>query len=97
MESSFEVSEPETQFVPQEDDEETLWKVIEIVQEDKTRKRYKVKWEGVDPSNGKPWAPSWVRMHDCTPDLVEAWLEKKALKAKRRSSVVCESIIFYLH
>jgi hypothetical protein len=76
---SFEISSSETQFIPQEGDEETLWKVIEII--DEKKKAYLVKWEGVDPETNKPWDPSWVPKHDCTDDLVAAWkLSKKTRK-----------------
>ncbi|KAK7442792.1 hypothetical protein VKT23_016036 [Stygiomarasmius scandens] len=85
MEASQDVSEPETQFVPQEDDEDNLWQVIAIVDEDK--KMYKVKWAGTD-SNGNPWPLDWVPKHDCTPDLVVEWKKKKA---RRRSSVASRS------
>ncbi|SJL08959.1 uncharacterized protein ARMOST_12335 [Armillaria ostoyae] len=82
--SQFEVSEPETQFVPKSDDEETLWTVLEILQE--KGKRYKVKWAGIDPETKKSWAPSWVHKHDCTPDLVAEWKRKKLSKKARRNS-----------
>jgi hypothetical protein len=72
------VSSQETQFVPQENDDEVLWKVIEITGE--KDKFYKVRWEGDDPKTGKPWPQSWVPKHDCTPDLVKAWKVTKALK-----------------
>ncbi len=81
--SQFEVSEPETQFVPKSDDEETLWTVLEILQE--KGKRYKVKWAGIDPETKKSWAPSWVHKHDCTPDLVAEWKRKKLSKRARRN------------
>ena len=79
----------ETQFVPQEDDEEVLWEVVEIIAE-KGRK-YQVRWAGVDEKTGQPWDPSWVMKHDCTDDLVRAWKKKKLegrtrKKAKPRKS-----------
>ena len=70
----------ETQFVPQENDEDTLWQVIEILAE--RGNKYRVRWEGEDPVTRKPWAPSWVAKHDCTDDLVVAWKLKK-LRAKK--------------
>ena len=65
----------ETQFVPQDDDEETLWEVVEIIAE--KGKKYQVLWAGTDPKTGKPWPPDWVPKHDCTDDLVRAWKKKK--------------------
>ncbi|KDQ55532.1 hypothetical protein JAAARDRAFT_37546 [Jaapia argillacea MUCL 33604] len=81
--SSVELSDFQTQFVPQEDDEETLWEVEEITAEKPTQ--YKVKWAGLDPATGKRWPQSWVPKHDCTNILVEEWKKKKALKKKRES------------
>jgi hypothetical protein len=85
---SLRISPPQTQFVPQEGDEEKLWKVIEITAE--TKKNYKVRWEGIDPATNKPWAQSWVPKHDCTDDLVLAWKLSKARKkseAQRKKGV----------
>ena len=63
-----------------------LWAVIEITAE--YANRYKVKWAGVDPLTGKPWAQSWVAKNDCTQDLVTGWemkkLKCKEMKARRR-------------
>ena len=72
--------DPETQFVPQEDDDETLWEVIEITAE--KGKLYKVRWKGVDPRTQKPWPQSWVAKHDCTDDLVGEWKLKQGKKKK---------------
>ncbi|TFK50502.1 hypothetical protein OE88DRAFT_263559 [Heliocybe sulcata] len=82
---STQISDFETQFVPQENDDEELWEVIEITGEQGNR--YCVKWAGLDPATGKPWAQSWVPKHDCTDDLVEEWKRKKARK-KRQQEVV---------
>ncbi|EMD41928.1 hypothetical protein CERSUDRAFT_110486, partial [Gelatoporia subvermispora B] len=79
IESSLEIPPYETQFISQEDDDETLWEVIEILDERPTR--YKVKWAGLDTA-GKPWAPSWVPKHDCTDILVRDWKIKQARKKK---------------
>jgi hypothetical protein len=68
-------------FVPQEDDEETLWEVVEITGE--RAKQYKVKWKGVDPKTNKPWEQSWVPKHDCTDDLVMEWRKKQRKKCTR--------------
>jgi hypothetical protein len=90
--STPEVSERETQsqFVPQEDDEETLWEVIEITAE--KPKAYKVKWAGIDPQTGDPWQESWVPKSDCTDDLVMTWKRNQAKKkkeaAKKRSATL---------
>jgi hypothetical protein len=78
--STLEISQPETQFIPQEDDAEILWEVIEITAE--KGKKYRVRWAGSDPKTRKPWPQSWVPMHDCTDDLVLAWKRKQALKKK---------------
>jgi hypothetical protein len=77
LNSENDLDEPSqsTRFVPQEGDEDTLWKVVAITAENKSS--YKVKWEGLDPSTGKPWAQSWVPKHDCTDDLVAQWKRKK--------------------
>ncbi|GLB40913.1 hypothetical protein LshimejAT787_0901280 [Lyophyllum shimeji] len=73
--------ETQSQFVPQENDEEVLWEVIEITAE--KPKFYKVRWAGVDPKTGKPWPQSWVEKRDCTDDLVLEWKRKQALKKKK--------------
>lgn len=68
-------------FQPRDDDEETLWDVIEILKEKK--RHYFVKWAGNDPQTGKPWASSWVGKGDVTDDLVEKWKTQKAeMKAR---------------
>ncbi|KAF6760614.1 hypothetical protein DFP72DRAFT_76553 [Ephemerocybe angulata] len=77
-------TEPESegsQFVPRSDDEENLWEILGIVGESRTK--YKVKWAGDDPATGKPWGNSWVDKKDVTPDVVQEWKEKQALKAQR--------------
>lgn len=85
--SPIEVSEPETQFVPQDGDEEVLWEVIEITAE--KRRQYKVKWAGIDPSTGKGWDETWVPKHDCTDDIVREWKVKQAKKAKEAQRRKC--------
>ncbi|KAG7095257.1 hypothetical protein E1B28_006030 [Marasmius oreades] len=75
-ETSLEISEPDTQFVPREDDDQQLFRVIEIT--DENSKGYKVKWAGKDPKTKRPWPQSWVPKHDCTNDLVHEWKKKKA-------------------
>ena len=71
-------TQSETQFIPQSDDEETLWTVIEITAE--RPKHYKVRWDGLDPDTGRPWVQSWVPKGDCTDDLRKVW--KKKVKSK---------------
>ncbi|KAF5370906.1 hypothetical protein D9615_009801 [Tricholomella constricta] len=71
----------QSQFVPQDDDAEVLWEVVEITGE--KPRHYKVLWAGVDPKTGKPWAQSWVAKRDCTDDLVVEWKRKQALKKKK--------------
>lgn len=78
---SGELSDFETQFVPQPDDDEVLWEVIEIV--DERDKKYQVRWAGNDPNTGKPWPLDWIPKHDCTDRLVEEWKRKKAEKRRR--------------
>ena len=71
----------EPRFEPREDDNETLWEVIAII--DERRGSYRVKWAGNDPKTKKSWPPSWVPKGDVTDDLVEKWkLEKKWKKAE---------------
>ncbi|KIY48474.1 hypothetical protein FISHEDRAFT_73670 [Fistulina hepatica ATCC 64428] len=70
-------SQSDTQF--QSDGEGQLWEVVKITAE--KGKKYKVQWAGAD-EHGKPWPESWVHKHDCTPDLVAAWKEKKAARRK---------------
>jgi len=78
-------------FEPQEDDEETLWEVIEITGE--KPKYYKVRWKGTDPATLKPWAQSWVPKKDCTDDLVLEWKRKQKEKEKDRRK--CNVYSFY--
>jgi hypothetical protein len=63
--------EERTEFVPREDDNETLWIVEKIIAEN--TRSFKVIWAGLDLSTNRPWKPSWVRKYDCTPDLVAEW------------------------
>ncbi|KAJ3484727.1 hypothetical protein NLJ89_g11960 [Agrocybe chaxingu] len=78
------LSDPSQKFIPQEDDDETLWEVTEILDEKRTQ--YKVRWKGNDPKTMKPWKPSWVAKHDCTDDLVREWKRKKQEKQQRKSA-----------
>lgn len=78
-----ELSEFETQFEPQSNDDDVLWEVIEIVAE--RGKKYRVRWAGNDPKTGRPWPLDWVPKHDCTDHLVGEWKRKKALKGRRSS------------
>ena len=89
--STLEISQPETQFVPQEDDVEILWEVIEITAE--KGKQYRVRWAGTDPKTRKPWPQSWVPKHDCTDDLVLAWKRKQALKKKGAGRGKCMFLV----
>lgn len=74
------ISEPSQRFEPREDDEETLYEVIEIT--DEKGDRYKVRWKGKNPKTMKPWAQSWVPKSDCTDDLVLSWKKKKKDKER---------------
>ncbi len=80
--SEIEPSSLETNFVEREDDGETLWEVVEIVDEKKNW--YKVRWAGFDPATNKQWPLDWVPKADCTDPLVRAWKLKKAEKKKQR-------------
>ncbi|KAG6332666.1 hypothetical protein ID866_6420, partial [Astraeus odoratus] len=77
------ISEFETQFVSQADDEELLYEVEEITAE--RGNKYKVRWAGVDPATGKPWPQDWVNKRDCTDSLVMEWKKKNARKKKEAS------------
>jgi hypothetical protein len=84
-------SSQSTRFVPQEGDEDVLWKVLAITAE---TKKYKVRWEGLDPHTGKPWVQSWVQKHDCTDDLVAKWKrEKMESKAGKRKCIQSTLVI----
>ena len=72
---SDELSELSQKFEPAEGDEEVLYSVIEITGE--KGKRFKVRWEGIDPKTNRPWLQSWVDKSDCTDDLVLAWKKKQ--------------------
>lgn len=80
--SDSSLSEPTQYFIPQENDEEVLYSVIEITSE--RNNMYKVRWAGNDPKTGKPWAQSWVAKTDCTDDLVLKWKKKKKEREKRK-------------
>ena len=85
------LSDAETQFIPQEDDDQTLWEVIEITAE--KGKAYKVRWKGVNPNTQKPWPQSWVAKHDCTDDLVRHW----KLKKNKKRTISCVQICFFFY
>ncbi|WVR07197.1 hypothetical protein IAU60_004238 [Kwoniella sp. DSM 27419] len=74
----------ETQFVPQPDDDENLFEVLEILDErgppNSGKGEYLVQWKGDDPDTGEPWVPTWERKTDCTAGLIAEW------KAKRRAN-----------
>lgn len=74
----------ETPFIPRPDDDVTLWEVKEITAENASK--YKVAWSGVDPDNGKPWAPSWVSKADCTDHAVAQWEAKKKGRMKLKNA-----------
>ncbi|KAF9481744.1 hypothetical protein BDN70DRAFT_875875 [Pholiota conissans] len=82
--SQASISSPSQKFIPQEDDEETLWEVIEITAE--KGNTYKVRWKGNDPKTMKPWPQSWVTKSDCTDDLVIEWKRKQKEKQKKSKS-----------
>lgn len=82
--SELEVSSLETHFVEREDDGDTLWEVVEIL--DERKNWYKVRWAGFDPATKQPWPLEWVPKVDCTDSLVLAWKRKKAEKKLRAKS-----------
>lgn len=77
-------SSSEHQFQPREDDDQTMWDVIEILKERKGH--YFVQWAGDDPQTGKPWTPTWARKVDVTDDLVEKWKAQKAERKERAAA-----------
>jgi hypothetical protein len=81
-----------SRFVPKDTDEQELFNVECIV--DERRGEYQVRWEGVNPETGRPWALDWVKKSDCTDDLVAEWKEKKALmteKKKKKKDKISET------
>jgi hypothetical protein len=83
--SEVDLSDFATQFVPQDGDSDILWEVIEITAE--RGNKYKVRWAGVDPKTKRPWPQEWVAKHDCTPDIVAAWKQKRAKQKKAKEKV----------
>jgi len=80
---SEDVSDPSQTFKPREDDDKTLYEVIEITGETKTK--YKVRWKGNNPETKKPWLQSWVLKRDCTNDLVLIWKTEKKKQKERNN------------
>lgn len=81
----------DTHFSPQPNDDEALWDVIEITAEKPTK--YKVKWDGIDPTTGKAWKQSWVAKADCTDDLKIAWINKIQAKAQPKGMTLFKIIM----
>ncbi|KAI0652056.1 hypothetical protein C8Q79DRAFT_1005287 [Trametes meyenii] len=80
-------SQPQTQFIPGDDDEGQMWDVVEILEEN--GRKYKVRWKDTrDKKTGEitHWPPSWVYKHDCTDDLIAAWKRQKKRKAMAKKS-----------
>ncbi|KAI0079630.1 hypothetical protein K474DRAFT_1770171, partial [Panus rudis PR-1116 ss-1] len=69
-------SDADAGFVSKDDDAQTLWEVIEIIEERKGQ--YRVRWAGKNPKTHKRWAPTWVDKSDCTDELVRIWKAKQA-------------------
>ena len=82
MRSDEEPNSEESQFVYQSGDDEILWEIVGILAEKDNM--YKVKWAGIDPKTNKPWGNNWVKKSDVTPDVVQEWKEKQALKRRRK-------------
>src|ERR1700761_1762192 len=82
---------PSPRFIPQPDDDDTLWNVECIL--DERKREYLVKWEGVD-ATGKPWPNDWVKKGDVTDECVIEWKEKKkAEKAASKAKCKCNCSI----
>ncbi len=92
VESQASISEPSQRFKPREDDDKTLYEVIEITAE--KGDRYKVRWKGKDPKTRKPWAQSWVPKTDCTDDLVLTWKRKMKDKARTKGMTLTHFLNF---
>jgi hypothetical protein len=84
------LSDPTQHFSPRDDDDLTLFEVIEITGENEDS--YKVYWKGEDPKTKKPWPQSWVHKSDCTDDLVRTW--KWAKQEKGRT---CKSRLAFVY
>ena len=82
-ESQSESEGQRRRFKPRDDDDETLFEVIEITGE--TKDKYRVRWEGNDPKTKKPWPQSWVPKWDCTDDIVLIWKTEKKKQKERRN------------
>ena len=91
-ETSTQLSDYETQFIPKEGDEENLWAVERILAE--KGNRYLLRWSGTD-SNGKPWDDSWVPKVDVTDDLIAEWKLQKAREKKKKAARRSELTLYY--
>ena len=70
------------------------FKALEILDENDSQ--YLVHWEGMDPSTGKEWGPSWVCFsvgnvaheqepkQNCSPGLVRSWKPKQKINGADR-------------
>ncbi len=72
-------------FVPRDDDDQTLHRVIMITGE--TKKEFRVMWAGDDPNTGQPWAQSLMLKEDCTDDLINAWNMEKEAEAQKSAFI----------
>ncbi|EGG05244.1 uncharacterized protein MELLADRAFT_88202 [Melampsora larici-populina 98AG31] len=75
---------PEEEVVIPSSESQIDWDAIEILEE--TRKKYLIKWAGVNPDTNEPWDPSWEPKENAGEALVKAWMDSKAAR-KTRSSI----------
>ncbi|OCK79521.1 hypothetical protein K432DRAFT_393812 [Lepidopterella palustris CBS 459.81] len=81
--------EPEEEVKSQEDQEDESQSPASsqeypaecILRENK--KKYKIKWKGIDPTTGEPYKPTWELKAHANKELVVDW---KRLKAERRAA-----------
>jgi len=69
----------ETQFKPQDDDSDNMFRAEEILDEKMLKRggQYLVKWAGIDPMTGEDWEPSWEPKQNVTDDLIKDWKSRK--------------------
>jgi hypothetical protein len=54
-----------------------MWEAEAILDEDPGKKKFLLKWAGVDPHTGEPWAHSWEDKNGVTQNLIDEWKAKK--------------------
>ncbi|KAK8173403.1 class II histone deacetylase complex subunits 2 and 3-domain-containing protein [Phyllosticta citrichinensis] len=48
-----------------------------ILDEDTFARKYLVDWEGLDPTTGEPFEPTWEHYEFCTEDLINEWEQQQ--------------------